>query len=123
MPRGFGGVSVLLKESLDHVIKELPDGNERIQCVEFLPSGKPKLLIVSVYLPSKGKHDSTAECIAPLNEVLLKFHLTHNIIIGGDLNENLSEKTAGSKRLTMLKKLLNDFKLPYATTGKTYINP
>jgi hypothetical protein len=35
MPRGYGGVAIIWRENIDHLIKILPDGTERIQCVEI----------------------------------------------------------------------------------------
>ena len=35
MPRGYGGVAVLWHSKIDHMVKPLDDGGERIQCVEL----------------------------------------------------------------------------------------
>jgi hypothetical protein len=35
MPRGYGGVTLIWRENIDHLINILPDGTERIQCVEI----------------------------------------------------------------------------------------
>jgi hypothetical protein len=32
MPRGYGGVTIIWRENIDHLIKILPDGAEKIQC-------------------------------------------------------------------------------------------
>ena len=34
-PRGYGGVAVIWKKEIHHLIKPCKDGNERIQCIEF----------------------------------------------------------------------------------------
>ena len=36
VPRGYDGVAILWKKQIDHLIKPLSDGGERIQCVEFI---------------------------------------------------------------------------------------
>jgi hypothetical protein len=35
MPREYGGVAIIWRENIDHLIKILPDGTERIPCVEI----------------------------------------------------------------------------------------
>ena len=52
MPRGYGGTAVLWKRGIDHLIVVLPDGGNRIQCVEL--RGAESLLLISVYMPCKG---------------------------------------------------------------------
>ena len=61
MPRGYGGVAVLWHSDIDHLIKAVDDGGERIQCVEVKVSGNNKLLVVSAYLPTKGGADSVMD--------------------------------------------------------------
>ena len=55
--RGYGGVAIIWRENIDHLIKILPDGTERIQCVEINSNNDTNFLVASVYLPSKGSHD------------------------------------------------------------------
>jgi exonuclease III len=57
-PREYGGVAIIWRENIDHLIKILPDGTERIQCVEINSNNDTKFVVASVYLPSKGSHDS-----------------------------------------------------------------
>ena len=33
MPRGYGGIGLLWKKDVDHLVTELLDGGNRIQCV------------------------------------------------------------------------------------------
>ncbi len=49
MPRGYGGTAIFWKEELDHLIHTIPDGGNRIQCIEM--KGENPLLIISVYMP------------------------------------------------------------------------
>ena len=53
------------------------------------------LLIVSVYLPTKGCHDleEYIDSIDQLFEIYQKYNLTHDILIGGDINEDLTKKS------------------------------
>ena len=36
VPRGYGGTAIIWKKEINHLIKIIQDGNERLQCVEFL---------------------------------------------------------------------------------------
>ena len=128
LPRGFGGVAILWKKDLEPYLKPLDDGNERIQCVECKADGARNILFISVYLPVRGYSDSIdefAECIDILQEICLKYQSTHEMVIGGDLNEDLTNICDGerSKRGSRLLQLINDFSLTYSVAGKTYISP
>jgi hypothetical protein len=35
MPRGYGGVAIIWRKDIDHIIRPLEDGSEKIQCVEI----------------------------------------------------------------------------------------
>ena len=105
MPRGYGGVGVLWKKSINHIIKPLKDGGCRIQAViTDLP--KP-VLIISVYLPTKGTSDNITEfedCLDQVYELTQKYKDSHGILIEGDMNEDLSREL-NSRRKTALKML------------------
>jgi len=49
MPRGYGGVAILRKKSIDQYIRPTSDGSERIQCIEI--NTETPHLIINVYLP------------------------------------------------------------------------
>ena len=53
MPRGYGGTAILSKKDIDHLITRLPDGGNRIQCIEM--ACKDPMVIFSVYMPCKGQ--------------------------------------------------------------------
>ena len=36
VPRGYGGVAVFLRKNIEHMVRELPDGNECMQCIEVI---------------------------------------------------------------------------------------
>ncbi|VDI33509.1 Hypothetical predicted protein [Mytilus galloprovincialis] len=90
VPRGYGGVAVLWQKSIDRYIKPLPDGSSRLQCIE-LTIDKPQI-IISAYLPTKSSNDSYdifLDCLDQIYEIVQKYGGTHEIIVGGDLNEDL----------------------------------
>jgi len=57
MPRGYGGVAVIWRKEIDHIIRDhLEDGSEKIQCIEIHGNKNSRLLVISVYLiTSQGK--------------------------------------------------------------------
>ena len=57
LPRGYGGVAILWKKQDNNIIKQIPDGNERIQCVEFIDNFNKPLFIISAYLPTRGNYE------------------------------------------------------------------
>ena len=73
MPRGYGGIAIIRKKIINHLIHELPEGNERTQCVELKEANGNKFLVVSVYLPAKGGKMATEDyldCIQQLYDIL-----------------------------------------------------
>ncbi len=92
MPRGYGGVGILWRKTLDHLVKVITLGGERIQCLEVAVQPIP-LLIMSVYMPCKGHADNIYEfidCIEQVHSIVHEFNATHSILIGGDFNEDIS---------------------------------
>ena len=68
MPRGYGGIGILWKKNIDHLVTELPDGGNRIQCV-LIQAQKP-ILLISTYMPCKGVNDNYEaflDCLDQLN--------------------------------------------------------
>ena len=124
MPRGYGGVAVLWKDKLDSVIRPLEDGSERIQCIELSFFFQQKLLVISAYLPTRSNRESDLEfhvCVDQLNEICQKFNHTYDIVIGGDLNEDLSKCDSKNNRITYLREFLNENNMKYSCTGKTFV--
>ncbi|MCG7868271.1 MAG: reverse transcriptase family protein, partial [Candidatus Thiodiazotropha taylori] len=122
MPRGYGGTAVMWTKDIDHLITKLPDGGNRIQCIEI--ACKDPVMTASVYMPCKGLKDNTeefADCLDQLNEIIQKYVSTHKIVIGGDFNEDLSA-LGDSERKSGLKKLIEEGRLATETTGKTFLN-
>ena len=104
------------------IIKHIPDGNERIQCVEFIDNFNKPLLIISAYLPTNYEVDVFKDCIDQLYEIFQKFKDTHDILIGGDLNEDLN-KSSPDKRGKYIRTFITDCQLTASFSGNTYINP
>ena len=67
------------------------------------------LLIVSVYLPTKGCHDleEYIDSIDQHFEIYQKYNLTHDILIGGDINEDLTKKS-NDYRANYINQYIND---------------
>jgi hypothetical protein len=88
---GKGGVAIIWKSNMSPLIQELPDGNERIVCIE-LCTAREKLCIVAVYLPSQSGSSSLAhldECLDLLSEIVFKYGETHELVMAGDWNASL----------------------------------
>ncbi|CAC5380666.1 unnamed protein product [Mytilus coruscus] len=83
-----------------------------------------KLLLVSIDIAYRSSNNSTAEFqewIDILYEIIQSFGLTHTIIIGGDLNENLLV-TSNNKRGKYISEFINESKLKTQNVGKTFIH-
>ena len=123
MPRGYGGTVIFWRKSIDHLVTPLPDGFNRIQCIEI--TGKDPLLLASVYMPCKGLRENVeefTECIDQLQEIYLKYSETHTVVFGGDFNEDISvPKDTQRKRRS--NGMLQYCKLITKETEKTYTNP
>ena len=122
-PRGYGGVAVLWKKEIDNEVTILKDGNTRIQCISIKTNDKP-ILVASVYLPAKGANSNIQEfqeCIDQLDEIVSKYSETHNIIIGGDLNEEIS-KSLNSDRNIYVQTFIRDNCLDTVSFGATFVH-
>ena len=88
--RGYGGVAIFWSKSLDNIIKPLPDGDNRITCIE-INSETCKIIIINAYMPSRGRQDDDKydETIAELKEIIYTYEPSHKIILIGDMNASL----------------------------------
>jgi len=123
MPRGHGGVAIMWKKTMDNFITPLTVGNERIQCVEL--SGKKNVILISVYLPCKGSDNHLTklkECIDLLHEIMETYKNSHQIVIGGDFNENIINGT-NSQRRQYITDFMSDHRLATDNVGLTYFHP
>jgi hypothetical protein len=88
---GKGGVAIIWKSNLSPYMLVLPDGNERIVCVELCTASE-KICIVSVYLPAQSGSTTLVQlddCLDLLSEILYKYAPTHEILMAGDWNASL----------------------------------
>ncbi len=92
-PRGYGGVAMFWKKSLDNNITTMPDGSDRVICLE-LNTGTASFCLINGYLPCRGSY--TNECykdiLDEIQEIILKYRDSHSIVIMGDLNASLTRK-------------------------------
>ena len=83
MQRGYDGIGILWKKDIDHLVTELPDGGNTIQCVS-IRAQKP-ILLISTYMPCKGVNDNYEaflDCLDQLNKILIKYGDTHDVVLG-----------------------------------------
>lgn len=76
-------------------------------------------------MPCNGEKDnyySFVECIEQLQELIHTYQETHEIIIGGDFNENALTKTK-TKRSICLHQFISDNELTTRSTGFTFTHP
>ena len=111
LPRVYGGVAIIWKKDIDHQVKPLEDGRERIQAIEVNSNKTQKLLLVSVYMSATGSmehQEESYDTIDQLYEIWQKFHSSHQIVIRGDLNEDLNNQDKDTKRKKYLLKFIMD---------------
>ena len=68
--------------------------------VKWSVPNKP-ILITCVYMPTSGGSEKTIEyheTVDLLNELLQRYQNTYYIVIGGDINEDLSSKAVNSRK-------------------------
>ncbi|KAH3817197.1 hypothetical protein DPMN_118727 [Dreissena polymorpha] len=130
LPRGHGGVVVLWKKSIDQLVTQVSDGNEIIQCVEV--NSEPKVLIISAYMPFRDQRNKKKakkaelelqEFTNQLREIVLKYKNSHSIMIGGDMNTDLSIQRPRLPRTEHLLELITDLNLKFNISGKNYVDP
>ncbi|VDI19069.1 Hypothetical predicted protein [Mytilus galloprovincialis] len=122
MHRGMVALLYFMEKRFRHSYNTLTIGNERMQGIEI--SGEPNLIILSIYLPCKGTSDHINEfqdCIALLHEIVCTYKLTHQIIIGGDLNEDIINGPS-SQRKASFTEFMEDHSLETKFTGSTFIH-
>ena len=120
MHRGYGGVGILWKKDIDHLVTIVPNSGNRIQCIT-IRAEKP-VLLVSVYMPCRGVTDNFeafSDCLDQLTEIILKYGNTHNIILGDDFNEDLA--TGSTRRSYILSEFISEHSWATKVTDKTFI--
>ena len=100
----------------------VPDGHNHMQCVT-IRAEKP-VLLVSIHIPCKGVADSFeafCDCLEQLTEIILKYRNTYNIILGGDLNEDLA--IGSTRRSNMLSDIILEHSVAINVTNTTFMHP
>ena len=124
LPRGYGGVGIFWHKDLDQDVGMVEGGNERIQCIEINQASNKPILIICVYMPTSGGREKTIEyheTIDLLNEMLQRHHNTHYIVIGGDINEDLTSKTVNSRKKYILD-FIDENNLIFTMDRKSFVN-
>ena len=85
--------------------------SEKIQCIELEGAKRSVIIILCVYMPANGSKNQVEyqECIDELHEIYLKYDHTHDIIIGGDINEDLNKHKPNNTRKVYLINFINEF--------------
>jgi len=93
LPRGYGGVCILWRKTIDHLVTPLEIGNNRVQAIELQNKHDKNFIIITVYMPCKDTRiDKILEfldCVEHLHSICSMYRSTHHIILGGDINENI----------------------------------
>ncbi|CAC5379549.1 unnamed protein product [Mytilus coruscus] len=125
LPRGYGGACILWKKSIDHIITKVDCTNNRIQCIEITNTCGKDILVISVYMPCKDnrvkKLIEFVDCIEQLHSLFSQYNNTHHIAIGGDIKENIIDKSE-SKRYVAVRALIDDHCLYTIDLGPTFVN-
>ena len=82
---------------------------------------------MTVYLPCKGStyaynYLEFTDCIDQLNEIMVKYRSTHDILLGGDFNKIYSANITMSRRIKYLNEFIVEHDLVTRNTGKTFIH-
>jgi hypothetical protein len=79
----------------------------RYKIIDIFFSLRLDIILISIYLPCKSSDSHYAifkQCVDILHEIFETYENTHQIIIGGDFNENILEGIESQR-----KKYINDF--------------
>lgn len=91
-PKGYGGTAIFWRESINHAVTPLADGDCQIQCIEVRCQNAP-FLVASVYMPARKDTQAEqkfAEMLDQLHEIYQKYSVSHHILLAGDFNCDLS---------------------------------
>ena len=126
-PRGYGGVGLLYNKILNHTMKKVAVGCNRISAVEVLTD--PPLCVCCVYMPSRNSksnspdHESYQLCIDQLEEIINTFSGTHALVIVGDMNASL-RRINGNNQDVILENFVKSNGLSCEQTGsETFFHP
>lgn len=94
MKRGYGGVAIIWNKDIDDNIKVTPDGGNRIQVIHIQQEQQP-ICLINVYMPSNSNNSDMEykDTLAQLDEIMIKYEDTHQIMMCGDMNGSLHRHT------------------------------
>ena len=75
-------------------------------------------------MPCKGITENSTyfmEVVDQLLDILSRFSATHKVIIGGDMNEDLTSSVSSS-RMQYVREFISDHKLYMELTKPTFVN-
>ena len=103
-PRGYGGTAFLWKKDIDGLVKELPDGNERIICLEVTTTSD-KFCLICAYMPCRGRGTNSEadfhETLDTLHEIYTKYHDSYTIVLMGDLNGSITKVNPNARDVSL----------------------
>ena len=118
LPRGKGGVSILWPKQWSSKVKRLNEGNERVIAIEI--KGQENICIVNVYMPtnnsSTNSHLEYSECIDILHGIVVKYSLSHKVVICGDFNGTLLEPRPYNRHDRLLQTFMKDHNISHSTS-------
>ena len=117
--RGYGGIAIIgNNQQINDSLKELPDGNTRIQVLE-LKSNDIRVAIVNCYMPCRNSRTGLTdydEALDTLGEILIKYRETHNIILAGDFNASFT-RTPENSHDKKLRQFFKEHNIQQANTN------
>jgi len=109
--RGHAGVSIMYRKELELYMSTLPDGRNRIVFIK-LNFAQP-IILVCVYLPTRGNghtRDEYQAVLDELSEIIAKYNENADILIGGDLNASC-HRTSSVQRDSDFKNFMEEHAL------------
>ena len=101
----------MYRKELESYMSTLPDGGNRIVCIK-LNFAQP-IILVCVYLPTRGNghtRDEYQAVLDELSEIIAKYNENAGILIGGDLNASC-HRTSSVQRDNDFKNFMEEHAL------------
>ena len=111
--RNSGGLALIVKPNI--YLSNINTSNFRIQCIKLLIDGKP-LQCVNIYLPNERKRNiqELQTVLEELNKIMFKY--PHPLIIGGDMNYDVTRKDTVYNKIIKHFLKINNLKLVWDTS-------
>ena len=99
--RGFGGVAIIYRKDISHLLEDIVEGNGRIIGIKLNLS--TPILLLCVYMPCRGSYTNADynESVDAIAEILEKYS-NCKTIIAGDYNINLNVSNTRSSNMIQL---------------------